>query len=185
LVQKVIPQVRNSRLLSQAAYLKRGPKCFVGFFDEVISASQIKEVTRALYGALLSACQGGVGRRIRIENRLEQDVIRSCYQLVNQYETESNRNARIKKLKNVIPTFYHIYYRGRLLKWIQDYEDAFIELVLLREKVGDDDGSMKRRFVQNTQNIGMLDKVFEELIRNKSFIETCNFLRSHDVSYYK
>jgi hypothetical protein len=37
--------------------------------DEVPSASQIKNEARALYGALLTACQGGVGRRILLENR--------------------------------------------------------------------------------------------------------------------
>jgi hypothetical protein len=42
----------------QAAYLERGPDCFVDFLDKVPSASQIKKDTRALYDALLSACQG-------------------------------------------------------------------------------------------------------------------------------
>jgi hypothetical protein len=93
----------------------------------VHSASQIKKDTRALYGALLSACQGGVGRRILMENRLKQDVIRSWYQLVNQYETESNRNVRIKRLENVITTVYNRHYKGGLFNWIQDYEDAFTE----------------------------------------------------------
>jgi hypothetical protein len=55
----------------QAAYLERVPDCFVDFLDEVPSASQIKKDTRALYGALLSACQSGVGRRILMENRLK------------------------------------------------------------------------------------------------------------------
>jgi hypothetical protein len=88
----------------------------------VPSASQIKKDTRALYSALLSACQGGVGRKILMENRLKQDGIRSWYQLVNQYETENNGNVRIKKLENVLATVYHRHYGGGLFKWIQDYE---------------------------------------------------------------
>ena len=84
-----------------------------------------------LYGALLSACQGGVGRRILMENRNKQDGIRSWYQLVNQYETDGNKNVRIKKLENVITTVFHRHYKGGLFKWVQDYEDAFTELVLL------------------------------------------------------
>jgi hypothetical protein len=52
--------------------------------DEVPSASQIKKDAHALYGALLSACQGGVGCRILMENRGKQDGIRSTNQLVNQ-----------------------------------------------------------------------------------------------------
>jgi hypothetical protein len=100
-----------------------------------------------------------------------------------QYETESKLNVRIKKLENFIPKVYHRHYRGGMFKWIQDYEDALTEPFLLGEKVWDDDGSKKRRFVQNAQNIGMVDTVLEELVRNKSFIETCNFLRSHAVRH--
>jgi hypothetical protein len=53
----------------QEAYLERGVDCYVDFLDEVYSASQIKKDARALYGALLSACQSSVVRRILMENR--------------------------------------------------------------------------------------------------------------------
>jgi hypothetical protein len=53
----------------QKAYLERGVDFYVDFLDEVPSDSQIKKDARALYGALLSACQSGVGRRIFMENR--------------------------------------------------------------------------------------------------------------------
>jgi hypothetical protein len=39
----------------------------------------------------------------------------------------------------------------------------------------------KPRCVQNVQNICLVDTVFEELVSDKSFIETCNFLRSHAI----
>jgi hypothetical protein len=84
-----------------------------------------------LYGALLSACQSGVGRRILTENRDKQDGIRSWCQLVLQYETDGNRNVRTKKIESFINTFFHRNYRGGLVKWIQDYEDGFTELALL------------------------------------------------------
>jgi hypothetical protein len=45
----------------------------------VPSAFQIKEGTRAPYSALLSACQGGVGREILMKNRDKQDSIWSWY----------------------------------------------------------------------------------------------------------
>jgi hypothetical protein len=60
----------------QEEYLERGVDCYVDFLDEVPSASQIKMDARALYGALLSTCQSGVGRRILMENRDKQDGIR-------------------------------------------------------------------------------------------------------------
>ena len=63
-----------------------------------------------------------------------------------------------------------------MVKWIQDYEDAFTELVLLGQKTWSDGEIKKRRFIQNVQNIGLVDTVFDELVSDKSFIETCNFL---------
>jgi hypothetical protein len=60
-------------------------------------------------------------------------------------------------------------------------EDAFIELALLGQKTWNNDEIKKRRFVQNAQNIGLNDTVFEELVNDKSSIETCNFLRSHAI----
>jgi hypothetical protein len=62
-----------------------------------------------------------------------------------------------------------------------NYEDAFTELALLWKKTWNDDEIKKRRFVQNAQNIGLIDTVFEELVSDKSFIETCNFLRSYAI----
>ena len=129
--------------------------------DEAPSASQIKKDARALYGALLSACQGGVGRRILMENRNKHDGIRSWYQLVFQYATDGNRNVRIKKLENVITTVFHGHYKGGLFKWVQDYEDAFTELVLIGQTNWNDDDIKKHCLVQNAQNIGMVNTVFE------------------------
>jgi hypothetical protein len=116
-----------------------------------------------------------------MENRDKQDGIRSWCQLVQQYETDGNRNVRIKRLESVINTVFHRNYRGGLVKWIQEYEDAFTELALLGQKTWNDDEIKKRRFIQNAQNIGLVDTVFEELVSDKSFIETCNFLRSHAI----
>ena len=78
----------------QEAYLEKGLDCYIDFLDEVPSASQIKKDARALYGALLSTCHIGVGRRILMENRSKQDGNRSWCQLVQKYETDGNRNAR-------------------------------------------------------------------------------------------
>jgi hypothetical protein len=112
-----------------------------------------------------------------IENRDKKDGICSWCQSVQQYETYGNRNVRIKRLESVINTVFHRNYRGRLVKWIQGYEDAFTELALLGQKTWNDDELKKRRFVHNAQNIGLVDTVFEELVSDKSYIETCNFLR--------
>jgi hypothetical protein len=61
----------------QKSYLERVLEFYVDSLDELPSASQINKDARALYGALLSACQSGVRRRIFMENRDKQDGIRS------------------------------------------------------------------------------------------------------------
>jgi hypothetical protein len=109
----------------QEPYLERGVDCYVDFLDEVPSASQIKKDACALYGASLSARQSGVGRRILMENTDKQDGIRSWCQLVQQYETYGNRNITIKRLERTINKVFNRNYRGRLVKWVADYEDAF------------------------------------------------------------
>jgi hypothetical protein len=115
----------------QEAYLERCVDCYVDFLEKVPSASQIKKDTRAFYGALLNACQSGVGRRILMENRDKLDGIRSWCQLVQHHETDGNRNVRIKRLESAINTIFHRNYWGGLVKWIQEYDDAFTELALL------------------------------------------------------
>jgi hypothetical protein len=143
----------------QEAYFERAVDCYVDFLDEVPFDSQIKKDARALYGALLSVCQSGVGRRILMENRDKQDGICLWCQLVQQYETDGNRNVRIKRLGSFINTVFHHNYMRGLVKWIQDYEDAFTELALalLGQNTWNDDEIKKRLFVQNGQNIGLVD----------------------------
>jgi hypothetical protein len=47
----------------------------------------------------------------------------------------------------------------------------------LGKKTWNDDDIKNCRFIQNAQNIGLVDTVFEELVSEKSFIENCDFLR--------
>jgi hypothetical protein len=95
-----------------------------------------------------------------IKNRDKQDGIRSWCQLVQQYETNGNRYVRIKRLESVINAVFHRNYRGGLVKWIQDYGDVFTELALLGQKTWNDDKIKKRCFVQNAQNIDLVDTAF-------------------------
>jgi hypothetical protein len=67
----------------------------------------------------------------------------------------------IKRLESVIDTVFHRNYRGGLVKWIHDYEVTFTELTLLGQKTWNDDKIKKCRFVQNAQNIGLVDTVFQ------------------------
>jgi hypothetical protein len=57
------------------------------------------------------------------------------------------------------------------------------KLAILGQATWNDDDIKKRRLVQNAQHIGMVDTVFEALVDDKSFLETCNFLRSHAIRH--
>jgi hypothetical protein len=133
---------------------------------------RLQKDAHAIYGALLSVCRSGVERRILMENIDKQHDIRSWCQLLQQYDTDSNRNVKIKRLESVINTVFHRNFMGGLVKWIQDCEDAFTELALLGQKTWNDDEIIKRCFVQNAQNIGFVDTVFEELVIDESFINS-------------
>jgi ribosomal protein L21E len=73
-----------------------------------------------------------------MENRDKQDGTCSWCQLVQQYDTDDNTNVKIKIIEIVIDTVFHRNYRGELVKWIQDYDDAFTELVSLGQKTWKD-----------------------------------------------
>jgi hypothetical protein len=69
------------------------------------------------------------------------------------------------------------------LKWVQDYKNAFTELVRL-DQATLNDGAIKKPFsVQNAQNTCMVDTIFEALVSDKSFLETCNFLRPDAIRH--
>jgi hypothetical protein len=56
-------------------------------------------------------------------------------------------------------------------------------LFLLGQTTWNKDNIKKRCLVQNAQNIGMVDTVFEALVCDKSFSETCDFRRSHAIRH--
>ena len=102
-----------------------------------------------------SACQHGVGKTILIEHQVKQDGIRAWIEIKRKYDADGNRDLRIKRLEQVISTKFHTRYKGGLLQWIQDYENAFAELVSLSETAWKKDDSKKRRILQNAENTGL------------------------------
>jgi hypothetical protein len=70
------------------------------------------------------------------------------------------------------------------MKWIQDFEDSFTELILLGQKNCNDDKLKKMLLCSKTlKNIELVDSGFEEVVSDKSFIEACNLLRSHSIRH--
>jgi hypothetical protein len=78
------------------------------------------------------------------------------------------RMLEYKKLENVITKVFNRHYKKGLIKWVQDYEDASTELVILGQTTSNNDDTKKRCLVQNAQNIGMVDTVFEALVDDES-----------------
>jgi hypothetical protein len=90
----------------QEEYLDKDVDCYVDFLYEVQSACQINKDARALYGTFFIAYHCGVGRRILIENRSTQGSIRSCYQLVKQYDSHNNEKLGSRSLKMLLPKYF-------------------------------------------------------------------------------
>jgi hypothetical protein len=55
-------------------------------------------------------------------------------------------------------------------------------LDLIKTTLNDDD-IKNGCLAQNAQNTGMVDTIFEALVSDKSFLESCNFLRSDAIRY--
>ena len=51
-----------------------------------------------------------------------------------KYEGGGDKESRLDLLENIISTPYTKNYEGGLLAWLQDYENAFEELVSLNQK---------------------------------------------------
>jgi hypothetical protein len=71
-----------------------------------------------------------------MENRDKQDGIRSWCQLVHQYDTDGNRNVRIKRLESIIITVFHRNYSGGLVKWIQTMKMLSQNWLYLDKRLG-------------------------------------------------
>jgi Ulp1 family protease len=56
--------------------------------------------------------------------------------------------------------------------------NAFTELVMLGKKQWSDNDVKKQRLIQKGQIIRLIDTIVEELVIDKSFLETCNHMPS-------
>ena len=112
----------------QERYLLNGSACWIYFQDEVPSESQVKKDIKVLYGALQTACKVGVGKTIMSKYKGTRDSVKAWIAMVKKYENGGDRETRINTLEAIIETPFHDRYKGGLLQWISDYENAFAEL---------------------------------------------------------
>ena len=166
----------------QQKFLEKGFEAILDFPDEGISTIQFKKDVGALYGALRSACQSGVGKTILFEHRAKQDGVRAWIALKHKYDADGNKDLQIKRLENIIGTKFYRRYKGGLLQWVQDYENAFAELVHLGEEAWIKDSSRKRRILQNADDTGLNPTIMQSLTKSETFEEVCNMLRTHAIN---
>ena len=153
----------------QSRYLMNGTQCWIYFQDNVHSQSQTKKDIEALYGALKTACQSGVGKSAILSHKKTQDGVRAWMEMVSKYENGGDRETRINTLEAVIDTPFHGRYKGGLLQWITDYENAFAELAELGCANWNDE-ARKRRILKNVSEENGLDKfVFKELTKDMDY----------------
>ena len=163
----------------QAAYMARGTACYVDFLDEVTMPAQIRNDTRALFGAMQSACNTAGIRSILSKYDKQKDGLLAWRDVVAKYKADGNQNVRIQKLENVIGTVYTSKYPGGLNSWLLAYENAFAELAELGYPAWLNDDVCKRRLINNAQNIGLTTTVLERLTHDMDLHETLAMLRSH------
>ena len=166
----------------QKCYLKTGASCAENFPDDVPSAFQLKQDNCSLFGALQCACQEGVGKTILLEYEDGQDGIRAWLVMCDKYAADGNKDVRISRLEKVISTKYSKGYRGGLLQWIQDYENAFAELITLKERQWKFDPPKKRRILQNSVDSGLDPTLLQQITKEHTFSEVCNLLCTHAIS---
>ena len=162
----------------QGRYLLNGSACWIYFQDEVPSESQVKKDIKALYGALQTACKVGVGRTIMTKYKSTRDGVRAWIAMVKKYENGGDRETRINTLEAIIETPFHDRYKGGLLQWISDYENAFAEMEELECQNWNDDAARKRRILNNvSSDEGMEKFMFKEQCKDMTAEQVFEHLR--------
>ena len=74
----------------QAKFLEKGYEAILEFPEEGIPVTRFKKDAGALFGALCSACQHGVGKTILIEHQVKQDGICAWIEIKSKYDADGN-----------------------------------------------------------------------------------------------
>ena len=140
------------------------------------TVSQFNKDLNALYGALESACEDGVGQEILIKYHDSADGLCAWIDMLQLYDAGGDIDLCVEQLESVIDTKYHSRYPGGLGQWISDYEAAFAELPLRGVFSFKEDSDWKRRVIKNLDT-----KMFPYLMMSAhkmSYQEMIKVLRS-------
>ena len=140
-----------------------------------LSRLQFKLDLESLMGALQSAIVASYGKLEVMKYENTQDGLSAWLEIVEKFDKGGSKRNKIKELEQVISTPYNRHYKGGLRQFIIDYENAFMELIILGESAWNNDEPKVRRLIQNLSGAGL--SWLDSFTKDKTFEETCTIIR--------
>ena len=123
-----------------------------------------------------------MGKTISLAHCTKQDGIHAWIALKHKYDADGNTDLRIKRFENIVGTRFDRRYKGGLLQWVQDYENAFVKLIYLGEEAWAKDSSMKHCLLKNAEDTVLNPTVIQSLTKSETFEDACNILCTHAIN---
>ena len=162
------------------SYVKLGRHCMDDFPALDITQTQLNHDCAMIYGALLTACRNGVGMKTLTKYCNTQDGLAAWNEFLTLYNNEGSKKLKRVKYEEMIQVRYTHWYPGGQSQFVEDYENAFLQL----EQLGcafTDEIKMTRML----HNMGTIDNQW--MINHcetqcKSYEECCQFLREKSIT---
>ena len=164
------------------AYETYGIQCYTQFPDDIPSMAQLQHDSRALYGAIMGSTTSGAVSKLLLKYRLTSDGIKIWIELCKQQKSNGSREVQIDRLEKIIHTAYTNHYKGGLLQYITDYDNAFAKLEYLGVHDYANDSSKKRKLLKNVAStLQIPEAILMRMSQHDTFDEFCNLLRQHHL----
>jgi hypothetical protein len=163
------------------AYLVRGGELLNEFSNFMLTEEQLQSDNRVMFGALKSIFRQGQAKRHIRANEKNQDGMRAWVDIVREFDIGGNRDVLIEKYETQVSTTYHCDYTGGITGFVQDYEDAFVQLEFLNVLYDD-----QRRMLLLLRNL-MIPEDTDWMVSHckdkyrNDFTEACCWLQSKDA----
>ena len=131
------------------AYETYGIQCYTQFPEDIPSMAQLQHDSSALYGAIMGSTTSGAVNKLLLKYRLTSDGIRIWIELCKAQKSNGSREVQIDNLEKIIHTPYTSHYKGGLLQYITDYDNAFAKLEYLGVHDYSNDASKKRKLLKH------------------------------------
>ncbi len=167
------------------AYTEHGSACYV-MFEGISSPGQVRKDVEALYGAIQQSCQKGMAKTILLKYADTSNGVAAWQDICKEFDHSGDPKTKASELEIVVSTPFSNNYKGGLVGWVKDYENAFAELEVLGKTSFVDDDSKKDRLLQNYVDPTSKEYlILEKLTADMNFKELCTFLRSHGIKKSK